>query len=172
VRCFVAAVAATVAASTKYCSSRSSHHFLMRYMILTLRIIGCYGCYSNFYWLLQRLLRLLQKATRANYGCYGNSYWLLQWLPRLLRNDRKSCGRAVPPTGCYSGCYETPHERPHQSFNVSGWTDSTGPRRTQKTSEPKGLHASMIVASPGVLEPERLPCKSLLRIEFQITNLD
>ena len=88
-RCVVAAAAATVAASTKYCSRRNSHHLLTRHMILTLRIIGCYGCYSNFYWLLQRLLRLLQKATRANYGCYGNSYWLLQWLPRLLRNDNE-----------------------------------------------------------------------------------
>ena len=28
------------------------------------------------------------------------------------------------------------------------------------------------MASPGVLEPERVPCKSLLRIDFQITNLD
>ena len=99
-----------------FCSSCSSHHSLMRYMILTLRIIGCYGCYSS--------------------------------------------------------CYEAPHERPHQSFNVSEWTDSTGPRQTQKPSEPKGLHAGMIMASPGVLEPERVPCKSSLGIDFQVTNLD
>ena len=78
----------------------------------------------------------------------------------------------MSPTGCHSGCHEAPHKRPHQSFHVSKWTDSTGPCQTQKPSEPKGLHAGMIMANPGVLEPERVPCKSLLRIDFQITNLD
>ena len=118
---------------------------------------GCYGCYKKPH-------ERTTAATVIPAGCYNG------W---LLRNDKERVTAVtVSPTGCHSGCHEAPHKRPHQSFNVSEWTDSTGPRQTQKPSEPKGLHAGMIMASPGVLEPERVPCKSLLRIDFQITNPD